>query len=115
MKEIIGTIEYDTDRAELVYEKQNGWALWRVYRGQNGNWFLTSIRQDREERFREEHVPYSKLFSRKIQYKTVTTKEDDKVTISETLHPMDTPTVLEYLKKENQISTIKRYFNITEA
>jgi hypothetical protein len=115
MKEIIGTVEYDTEKADLIYETQDGWGLWRVYRGQNGNWFIVIIRQDRETCFKKEQVPYSKLFSRKIYYKTVTTREEDKVTISKTLHPLDAPAVLEYLKKQGQISTIKRYFNITEA
>jgi hypothetical protein len=33
MKEIIGTVEYDTEKADLIYGIQDGWGLWRIYRG----------------------------------------------------------------------------------
>jgi hypothetical protein len=27
MKEIIGTVEYDTEKADLIYETQDGWGF----------------------------------------------------------------------------------------
>ena len=87
---------YDTKKAELIYEYENGyevsnfqWMAESLYRSKKGDWFLAG-----------EGGPSTKY--RKIS--------DDGYTYGDGLEPISAVTALEWLKQFGDTETIERYF-----